>query len=263
MSKKLILLDMDGTIYLGNQLFDGVKETFEYFKNHDMQFVFLTNNSSHDLEFYEAKIKRFGIDCNTDNFYSSIEVTVKHLLDNNYKTLFVLGNECLKKKLAKHFNIVSNFNKNQSIDAVVCGFNTELVYEDLMNACLYLETSDCDFYATNGDFRCPIEDGLYIPDCGGMIEWMRLVTNKKATVLGKPSPNIVYQLMEKFNVTNEETICVGDRLYTDIQVGVNAKIDSVCVLTGESTLQDIEAYEAKPTYVLNSIKDLPELLEKI
>ena len=254
---------MDGTIYLGDQLFDGVKETFGYFKKKGMNFVFLTNNSSHDLEFYEAKIKRFGIDCTTDNFYSSIEVTVQHLLDTNVKTIFALGNECLKKKLAKHFNIVPTYNKDQKIDAVVCGFNTELVYEDLKNACLYLETSDCHFYATNGDYRCPIEDGLYIPDCGGMIEWMRLCTGKKATVLGKPSPTMVYQLMEKFGVSKEETICVGDRLYTDIQVGVNAKIDSVCVLSGESTLDDINAYESKPTYILDSIKDLPELLEKI
>ena len=263
MSKKLILLDMDGTVYLGDHLFEGVKETFEYFKKNNMQFVFLTNNSSHDLEFYEAKIKRFGIDCNEDNFYSSIEVTVKHLLDKGIKTIFVLGNECLKKKLAKHFKIIANYDKNQKIDAVICGFNTELVYEDLKNACLYLETSNCEFYATNGDYRCPIEDGLYIPDCGGMIEWMRLCTGKKATVLGKPSPTMVYQLMEKFNVSKEETICVGDRLYTDIQVGVNAKIDSVCVLSGESTLDDINAYESKPTYILDSIKDLPELLEKI
>ena len=261
--KKLVLLDMDGTIYLGDHLFEGVKETFEYFKASDIQFVFLTNNSSHDLEFYEAKIKRMGIECNTDNFYSSIEVSIEELKAKNAKRIFVLGNKCLKDKLKNHFEIIANYDKNEKIDAVVCGFNTELVYEDLKNACLYLETTDCDFYATNGDYRCPIEDGLYIPDCGGMIEWMRLCTNKKATVLGKPSPTIVYQLLEKFNVSKEETICVGDRLYTDILVGINAKIDSVCVLTGESTLEDINNYEYKPTYILDSIKDLPELLEKI
>ena len=263
MSKKLVLLDMDGTIYLGNQLFDGVKETFSYFKEKDIQFVFITNNSSHDLEFYEKKIKNFGIDCNTDNFYSSIEVTIHHLLEKGMKKIYVLGNKCLKDKLAKHFEIVPSYDKNIKIDALICGFNTELVYDELKDACLYLETNDCEFYATNGDFRCPIEDGLYIPDCGGMIEWMRLCTGKKATVLGKPSPTIIYQLMEKYGVSKEETICVGDRLYTDIQVGVNAKIDSVCVLTGESTLEDIEAYESKPTYILDSIKDLPDLLEKI
>lgn len=261
--KKLILLDMDGTIYLGEQLFVGVKETFQYFKNHNIDFVFLTNNSSHDLEFYEAKIKRMGIDCTKENFYSSIEVSIESLKEVNAKKIYVLGNKCLKNKLKEHFELVDKYEKEVKIDAVVCGFNTELVYEDLKDACLYLETTDCAFYATNGDYRCPIEDGLYIPDCGGMIEWMRLCTGKKATVLGKPAPNIINQLIKKYNVKKEEVICIGDRLYTDIQVAINAGIDSVCVLSGESTLEDINQYPNKPTYILDSIKELPELLEKI
>lgn len=261
--KKLVLLDMDGTVYLGNQLFDGVKETFDYFKKNDINFVFITNNSSHDLEFYEEKMNRMGVACTKENFYSSIEVTLEYLKRKNAKKIFVLGNECLKKKLRNCFEIVAKYDKNEQIDAVVCGFNTELVYEDLKNACLYLETSDCEFVATNGDFRCPIEDGLYIPDCGGMIEWIRLCTGKTCKVLGKPDPEIINQLIKKFNVLPSEVICIGDRLYTDIKVAVNAKIDSVCVLSGESTLKDINEYECKPTYILDSIKDLPNLLDRI
>lgn len=263
MSKKLVLLDMDGTVYLGDQLFDGVLETFEYFKRHNINFVFMTNNSSHDLEFYEEKMKRMGVECSKDNFYSSIEVTLEYLKKKNAHKIYVLGNECLKKKLKKCFEIVAKYDKNTKIDAVVCGFNTELVYQDLKDACLYLQTQDCEFLATNGDYRCPIENGLYIPDCGGMIEWMRLCTGKTARVLGKPDPEIINQLMNKWGVKKEETICIGDRLYTDIKVAVNAGIDSVCVLSGESTLEDIKAYESKPTFILDSIKDLPQLLDKL
>lgn len=263
MSKKLVLLDMDGTIYLGNHLFDGVKETFEYFKKHNINFVFITNNSSHDLEFYEEKMKRMGVDCNQDNFYSSIEVTLEYLKKKNARKIYVLGNECLKKKLRNCFEIVAKYDKNTKIDAVVCGFNTELVYQDLKDACLYLQTQDCEFLATNGDYRCPIEDGLYIPDCGGMIEWMRLCTGKTGRVLGKPDPEIINQLIARYNVKPNEVICIGDRLYTDIQVAINANVDSVCVLTGEASLKDIEAYESKPTYILDSIKDLPDLLDRI
>ena len=263
MPKKLVLLDMDGTVYLGNQLFDGVLETFEYFKKRDIKFVFITNNSSHDLEFYVNKMNNMGVKCDEENFYSSIEVSVEYLKNKNAKKVYVLGNECLKKKVAKHFEIVTNYQQNKKIDAVLCGFNTELVYKDLKDASLYLQTQDCEFLATNGDYRCPIEDGLYIPDCGGMIEWLRLCTNKTAKVLGKPDPEIINQLIKKYQVLPSEVIAIGDRLYTDIKVAVNAKIDSVCVLSGESTLDDINAYECKPTYILNSIKDLPELLEKI
>ena len=263
MSKKLVLLDMDGTIYLGNQLFDGVKECFSYFKDNDIKFVFITNNSSHDLEFYHEKISNMGISCTKENFYSSIEVTLEYLTKKHAKKIYVLGNECLKKKLENYFEIVSVYDKKNKLDAVVCGFNTELVYEDLKNACLYLETQDVEFLATNGDYRCPIEDGLYIPDCGGMIEWMRLCTNKTARVLGKPDPEIINQLIKKYKVKKEEVICIGDRLYTDIQVAVNAEVDSVCVLSGEASLEDIKEYQAKPTYILDSIKDLPDLLDRI
>lgn len=263
MPKKLVLLDMDGTIYLGNQLFDGVKEVFSYFNSHNINYIFLTNNSSHDIEFYESKIKKMGLPCSKENFYSSVEVSIEYLRNKKMKNVYVLGNKCLKDKIKKEFNLIEKYEKNQEIDAVLCGFDTELVYDELKDACLYLETTNCLFLATNGDYRCPIEDGLYIPDCGGMIEWMRLCTGKSAKVLGKPDPEIVNQLIKKYHLENKDVIAIGDRLYTDIKVAANANIDSVCVLSGESTLEDIKNYDTKPTYILDSIKDLPDLLEKI
>ena len=262
--KKLIIFDMDGTIYLGKDLFDGVLSTFEYLNNNDIEYVFFTNNSSHDLEFYFNKITNFGIKCDLKhNFYSSTEVTISHLITKGVKKIFVIGNKCLKDKLAPHFELVNSYDKDNKIDAVVAGFSTELVYQELKDACLYLETQDIEFIATNGDYRCPIEDGLYIPDCGGMCEWIYRCTGKKAKVMGKPNPEIIDYLASEFSVSKKEILVVGDRLYTDILVGVNAEVDTLCVLSGESSIQDIDAYEYKPTYVLDSIKDLPELLEDI
>ena len=264
MKKKLIIFDMDGTIYLGKNLFPGVLDTFKYLNENNIEYVFFTNNSSHDLEFYFDKIKNFGIKCDLKhNFYSSTEVTISHLLDKGTKKIFVIGNKCLKDKLRPHFELVDKYEKNNKIDAVVTGFSTELVYQELKDACLYLQTQDTDFIATNGDYRCPIEDGLYIPDCGGMCEWMYRCTGKKATVMGKPNPEIIDYLAKQFNVTQDEVLVVGDRLYTDILVGVNAKVDTLCVLSGESSLEDVKKYEHQPTYIEESIKELPTLLEKI
>ena len=264
MKKKLIIFDMDGTIYLGKDLFDGVLETFKYLNDNNIEYVFFTNNSSHDLEFYHQKISNFGIKCDLrHNFYSSTEVTISHLLDKGMKKIFVIGNKCLKDKLAPHFEIVSKFEKNTKIDAVIAGFSTELVYQELRDACLYLETQDIELIATNGDYRCPIEDGLYIPDCGGMCEWIYRCTGKKATVMGKPNPEIISYLAKQFDVNKDEILVVGDRLYTDILVGVNAKVETLCVLSGESSLEDVKNYEHQPTYILDSIKDLPNLLEEI
>ena len=263
MNKKLIIFDMDGTIYLGKNLFDGALETFKYLKDHNIEYVFFTNNSSHDLEFYYRKMSNFGISCSLEhNFYSSTEVTISYLKEKGVKNIFVVGNKCLKDKLEKHFALVDKYDPDLKVDAVVTGFSTELVYAELRDACLYLQTRDIPFIATNGDYRCPIEDGLYIPDCGGMCEWIYLCTGKRAKVLGKPNPEIIDYLAKQFNVTKDEIMVVGDRLYTDILVGVNAGVDSLCVLSGESSLEDVKNYEYQPTYILDSIKDLPGLLEK-
>ena len=263
MNKKLIIFDMDGTVYLGANLIDGALDAFDYLKKNNIEYVFFTNNSSHDLEFYEKKVKNFGIECSLEhNFYSSTEVTIGYLKDRNIKNIYVIGNKCLKDKLKKHFTLIDKYSENEEVDAVVAGFSTELVYQELKDACLYLETRDIPLIATNGDYRCPIEDGLYIPDCGGMCEWIRLCTGKTATVLGKPNPEIIYYLAKQFNVSLDEVLVVGDRLYTDILVGVNAKVDSLCVLSGESSLEDVKSYPHKPTYILNSIKELPDLLGK-
>ena len=261
LTKKLAIFDMDGTLYLGKDLIPGALDCLNALESHGVKIIFFTNNSSHDLDFYERKMRGFGFDCSVEeNFYSSTEVTIDFLLQKNMKRLFVVGNASMKAKFAPHFELVDHYEKDEKVDAVICGFCTELVYKDLQDACLFLLTNDCGFYATNGDFRCPIEDGLYIPDCGGMIEWLRLATGKKAEVLGKPSKAVIEALMRKYGVTKEETIVVGDRLYTDILVGVNAGVDSVCVLSGEASMDDINRSEYKPTYILKSVAELPDLL---
>lgn len=264
MSKKLIIFDMDGTVYLGNKLLPGVLDTFNYLNEHQIEYLFFTNNSSHDLEFYYNKIKNFGIKCDLKhNFYSSTEVTISYLQKQGVKNIYVLGNKCLKDKLSPKFNVFTKYDKSVKIDALVAGFTTELVYQELQDACLYLQTQSPLFIATNGDYRCPIEDGLYIPDCGGMCEWIYRCTGKKAVVMGKPNPEIINYLASEFKVSKKDVLVVGDRLYTDILVGVNSKVDTLCVLSGESSLQDVKNYEHQPTYILDSIKDLPGLLNKI
>ncbi len=263
MKKKLIIFDMDGTIYLGKNLLPGVLDTFKYLNDNKIDYVFFTNNSSHDLDFYFKKISDFGIKCSLEkNFYSSTEVTISYLKDQGIKNIYCIGNKSLKDKLSKHFHYIDRYDSKQKVEAVVCGFSTELVYDELKGACLYLETKDIPFIATNLDWRCPIEDGLYIPDCGGMCEWIYRCTGKKATVMGKPNPAVIEYLAKKFNVEKKDILVVGDRLYTDILVGVNANVDTLCVLSGESSLEDVKKYEHQPTYLLGSIKELPSLLEK-
>ena len=261
--KKLAIFDMDGTIYLGKDLLDGSLECFEYLNKNNIDYVFFTNNSSHSLEFYYDKISAFGIKSDLEkNYYSSTEVAISHLKKHGIKKIYVVANKSLKEKLGD-FEIVTKYDKNIKLDALLIGFSTELVYQELKDASLYLETQDMPYIATNGDYRCPIEDGLYIPDCGGMAEWLYLVTGKRPEVMGKPNPEIIEFLAERFNVSLDEVIVIGDRIYTDILVGVNAHVDSVLVLSGETKEEDLKKYDYSPTYILKSIKELPALLMKL
>ena len=261
--KKLIIFDMDGTIYLGKNLIDGALSTFNFLKEKNINYVFFTNNSSHSLENYYKKISSFGISCTLeDNFYSTSEVLISYLKKNNIRDIYVIANKFLKDKLTD-FNLIPTYQKDIKIDAVVCAFTTELVYDELRNASLFLETTDAKFIATNRDYRCPIEDGLYIPDCGGMCEWLRLTTGKVAKDLGKPDPEIINYFLSKYNLKKEDILVIGDRIYTDILVAVNAKVDSVLVLSGETKKEELKNYNYSPTYIIPSIKELPNLLKKI
>ncbi|NLZ15811.1 MAG: HAD-IIA family hydrolase [Erysipelotrichaceae bacterium] len=258
--KRLICLDMDGTIYLGNQLFDGVKDIFKYFELNKINYVFLTNNSSHSLPFYVDKIRRMGITCSEDNFYSSIDTTIKFLQKENIRTVYVLGVTSFKEELKKHFTLVDEASDIVP-EVTLVSFDTQLKYDELKAACLYIQKGS-RFIATNMDYRCPIENGLYIPDCGGICLTIEACTNKKPQFLGKPAPEMLYQVMEKFGVSREETLMIGDRHYTDIMAGINSGVETVGVLTGETTKEEFLSAEHQPTYILDSIADLIEILEK-
>ncbi|NLB48597.1 MAG: HAD-IIA family hydrolase [Erysipelotrichia bacterium] len=258
--KKLVCLDMDGTVYLGDQLIDGVKNIFDYLRKSNIDFVFLTNNSSHVLSFYVEKIKRMGIECNDDNFYSSINTAIKYLKDEKVKTLYTLGVKSFKDELKKDFTLVDETSEVVP-EVTLVSFDTELVYEELKAACLFIQKGS-RFVATNMDYRCPIEGGFYIPDCGGICQCIEACTNVKPLFLGKPAPAMLEQVMEKFKVTKAETLMVGDRHYTDIMAGINAGVETAAVLTGETTKAEFLAAEHPPTYILDSIADLKEILEK-
>ena len=113
--KKLVLLDMDGTVYLGNQLFPCVPDLFKFFEKNNIEFVFLTNNSSHSKEFYEQKMNKMGVKCDAHNFYTSVETTIRYLKKQGFKTLYVLGVKSFKEKLAKEFTLVNEFNPDKII----------------------------------------------------------------------------------------------------------------------------------------------------
>lgn len=259
--KQLFLLDMDGTIYHENILIDGAKDFLETLNNQKKNFVFLTNNSSKNNESYIKKLESLGISISYNQIYSSVNDTIKFLKKNPTKSkIYLVGTESLKIELiSQGFIIVPPDYRELDVDYVLVGFDTELNYNKIEGACYYISIG-VSYIATNIDMRCPLKGNRYIPDCGAICDLLFHATNVKPIYFGKPNKEMVYSVAEFWNVNFDDIICIGDRLYTDIALGVNAGITSALVLTGETQQIDIDKSSYKPTYIFNSIKDINKIL---
>ncbi len=250
-NKKLFLLDMDGTIYLDNELFDGTTDFLEYVKSIGGRYIFLTNNSSKGVDKYVEKLISLGIDACEEDFLTSAHATALYLAKKNYHKIYVLGTKSLIKQLEDNGLPVTDELSND-IDCLCMGFDTELSFKKLEDACILLGRG-VDYIATNPDWVCPTWYG-YVPDCGSVADMLFNATKRRPVFIGKPQPEMPLLAMEKTGFTKAETVVMGDRLYTDIACGVNASIDSIFVLSGEGTLEDLEKSEVKPTFVFDNIR---------
>lgn len=256
--KKLFLLDMDGTIYLDNELFDGTMDFLEYVRKSGGRYLFLTNNSSKSVEKYIEKLKALGIEATEDDFVTSVNATESYLKTKNYKKIYVFGTESLREQL-KDFPTTTAL--EDDIDCLVVGFDTELTFQKLEDACILLNRG-VDYIATNPDWVCPTWYGS-VPDCGSICQALKNATGREPYFIGKPRPEMIYLAMQKTGYAPEETAIIGDRLYTDIASGVNAGVSSIFVLSGEGKLEDIETSDVKPEFVFENIREVyNELAEK-
>ncbi len=256
--KRLFLLDMDGTIYLDNELFDGTLDFLKYIKEIGGRYLFLTNNSSKSVTSYIEKLNSLGIDAGTDDFLTSVDATKAHI-GGKYKKIYVLGTQSLKEDLkASGFPVTDK--REEGIDCLLTGFDTELSFQKLEDACILLR-ENIEYIATNPDYVCPTWYG-YVPDCGSVADILYNATKKRPYFIGKPRPDMVYLAMDKTGFSNEETVIIGDRIYTDIACGVNAGIDSIMVLSGEATMSEVENSDIKPAYIFRDIKEIYTTLKQ-
>lgn len=254
--KTLYLLDMDGTIYNENQIFDGTLEFLEEIKRRGGQYVFITNNSSKSVEDYVQKVQAMGIEAEYENFYTSSQATAMYLKENYpNQVVYCMGTKSLIKELREAgIEVVTEVDERASI--VLLGFDTENTSEKIRNTCIMLGR-DVAYLATNPDLVCPVSFG-YIPDCGSMSIMLKNATGKEPFFIGKPEPIMVNCVLKQLNCKRENAVIVGDRLYTDIKTGENAKVDTICVLSGEASMEDILQGEVKPTYIFKSVKEIYE-----
>ena len=253
-NKKLYLFDMDGTIYLDNKLFDGVIELMREITEKGGKYVFITNNSSCSVKDRVKKLHGMGIEVDDDNFFTSTQASCL-LLKKEFgnELIYAQGTKSFIKELKKSgLNVTTKY--DQKAKAVLVGYDTELTSEKLKTTCKMLK-NDVKYYATNPDWVCPVEFG-YVPDCGSMCFGIEKATGKSPKFIGKPQPDMIYSAMDKNGFNKDQTLVIGDRIYTDIASGYNAGVDTLLVLSGEATMKDYEESQIKPTFVLNSVKDL-------
>ena len=257
--KKLFLLDMDGTIYLDNDLFDGTMDFLEYVKSIGGRYIFLTNNSSKGVDKYIEKLRSMGIETTADDFLTSTDATVRYLKEKAYKKIYAFGTLSFVKQLKDEgLNITTE--REDGIDCICLSNDTELTFKKLEDACILLR-DDIAYIATNPDWVCPTWYG-FVPDCGSFADIIYNATKKRPKFIGKPEPDMAYLAMQSTGFSKEETVVFGDRLYTDIACGKNAGISTVFVLSGEGTMDDVENSDTKPEFIYENIRKIYEDLIK-
>ena len=252
----LFLIDMDGTLYLGNELIDGASAFIDSLIQAKKRYVFLTNNSSKNANEYVQKMKHLGIPCSIENVFTSGMAMGLYLKEHYpHKKVYLLGTQALAIELQSYGVVLDD----QTPDIVIVGFDRELTFEKLEKACHFLDHGAL-FLATNVDVVCPIEGGRYVPDCGSICQMLTNATGKVPTYIGKPEKRIVDIIAKEHRVALDEMVIIGDRIYTDVKTGVDANIKSILVMSGETTQSILDQSSIRPTYVVPSVKTLIDWL---
>ena len=257
---KLYLFDMDGTLYLGSQLYDFTIELLSEIRRTGGKYLFITNNSSKSVADYVKKLAKFGIEATRDDFMTSSQATAYYLHKHHEgQRLYVCGTESLKEELrSEGFTVTENIDE---VDCIVMGFDTELTFQKLHDVSYMLLTRpELPYIATNPDLVCPTEFGS-VPDCGSVCGMIYNATKKRPIVIGKPSALMPELAMDKLGVSKEETCVVGDRIYTDVKSGLNAGCIGILVMSGETTYEILAESPDKPHLVLESAKEILDVLK--
>lgn len=254
--KKLFLFDIDGTIAVGDTLYDGSAELLRYIDEIGGKAYYITNNSTRSGQDYVEKFRSaFGLEASEEQFITSGYMTnrflARHYAD---KKIFVLGTASFVKELRGNGLRVTE-TAEDDVDCVVAAYDSELTYGKLVQACKILSATSVPFYATNPDLCCPIDFG-FIPDCGAICNMITDSTGKKPVYLGKPNREVVDLCLSRSGFSRDETLVVGDRLYTDIACGINGGVDTCVLFTGEAKPEDMAHTPYPATYCFSNVKEL-------
>ena len=253
---RCFLLDMDGTFYLGDRIIEGSLEFIDRVLATGRDYLFMTNNSSHNAEFYVQRLRRMGLETDRRHVLTSGEATCEQLKAlYPGKRAYVMGNEFLLSEF-REAGIPVDFERPEM---VVIGFDTTLTYQKLWDVC-DLVRGGAPYIATHPDFNCPTETG-FMPDIGAMIAFIEASTGRRPDlIVGKPNTGIVDAVKRRTGLGVHQLAMVGDRLYTDIETGLQSGMLSILVMSGETTEDMLARSATVPDLTFGCLRDMIPLL---
>lgn len=250
------LIDLDGTLYLDEQLLPGAAELVDLLRARGHAYLFLTNNSSKSPLDYLARLERLGIPAGPEHVLTSGDATISHLLEETpHRSCYLVGTPALEADFRRAGLALTD----DDPDCVVVGFDTTLTFAKLESACRHL-FAGVPYYATHPDRTCITQRGL-IPDIAAIIAACEAVTGRVPVLLGKPTGAMVRAALRRVGATAERTLIVGDQLDTDMTMGVDADLCSVLVMTGETGEDRLAAWPAERRERLLVASGVAELVD--
>ena len=257
-----VALDMDGTIYMGMSLFPFTKPFLAGVREKGVIYSFLTNNTSKCIADYLHKLEVLGIEATEEEMYTTALATIDYIKTNypSAKRLFLLGTPSMISEFEKAGFESTADDPNDRPDVIVAAFDMTLEYSRLCRAAWWV-SQGVPYIATNPDRVCPTDQPVVLVDCGSICACIEHATGRKPDItLGKPDPNMLSGIVNRYGLQSDQIAMVGDRIYTDIEMAHNANAFGVLVLSGETTLEVADAAERQPHLIAENIGVLGELI---
>ena len=256
---KALMLDLDGTLYLGDQVFAWTPGFLATLRDLGLRAIFMTNNSSRNTGDYVTKLNKLGIAATADDIITSGQSAMLYFRQRpEVRRVYVFGTESLAEEVRRGgLEVVTS-----GADAVLVGFPTNMTYETLCGAAFELQRGAL-FLATHPDPACPSPRGL-LPDAGSFCRCLAEATGREVDeVFGKPSEWMLHLALERAGVERHQMAVVGDRLMTDVAMGVRHGMPAVLVLSGATGRADLAASDIAPDLVFQHVGALGEALREV
>jgi len=251
-AKQGFLCDMDGVIYHGNRLLEGVPEFVQWLEKNDKQYLFLTNASGLTPLELQQKLARMGLEVGADKFYTSALATAKFLHNQSPGcSAYIIGDPGLFNALHDNGIIMNDHNP----DYVVVGETRHFNYDQITRAIHHVRRG-ARLIGTNSDMTAPSETGI-IPACRALIAPIELASERSAYFIGKPNALMMRTGLKMLGVRTSEAAMIGDRMDTDIVAGIETGIDTVLVLSGVTDQERMKSFPYRPQFVLGGVGDIP------